>query len=270
MTAVEPKGPYIYQPYGMQDDLHWAAKRIYAIAGISTLAIVKGLTRQEAEDVLAVFKGHAIMNWAKSVHDKDPTPDPAPYHQGGRVMPELQCDDCQQPYAIWFAPNDIWNSTMGGPDATDDPGGMLCPRCFMLRAETSTPWEVRPKVAPDPSPHREQAEKLVADWCLNIGIPREQLTGGPKLVRLIDEAIANALAEVAAEKDKEIARYRLRELDFIDRADAAKAEVARLKEALKRLLLEFDFMVEQNIIPDVRADIIFEEARAALQPKEQT
>ena len=46
---------------------------------------------------------------------------------------------------------------------------------------------------------------------------------------------------------------------------ALTAEVERLRAALKRMLLEFDFMVENKIIPDVRNDIIFEEARAALK-----
>lgn len=48
---------------------------------------------------------------------------------------ELHCDDCQQPYGVWFAENDVWNLVMGGPDAKGDPGGMLCPRCFTVRAE---------------------------------------------------------------------------------------------------------------------------------------
>jgi hypothetical protein len=42
------------------------------------------------------------------------------------------------------------------------------------------------------------------------------------------------------------------------------AEVERLRAALGRMLLEFDFMVEREVIPDVRNDIIFVEARAAL------
>lgn len=62
---------------------------------------------------------------------------------------ELHCDDCQQPYAVWFAPSPIWNFVMGGPDAKDDPGGMLCPRCFTLRAESAgvvpTAWVVAPE-----------------------------------------------------------------------------------------------------------------------------
>lgn len=48
---------------------------------------------------------------------------------------ELHCDDCQQPYGCWFADNDVWNYVIGGPAAKDDPGGMLCPRCFTIRAE---------------------------------------------------------------------------------------------------------------------------------------
>lgn len=41
-----------------------------------------------------------------------------------------------------------------------------------------------------------------------------------------------------------------------------------LYEALKRLLLETDFMVESNVIPDVRNDIIYEAARLALRQAE--
>ena len=42
-------------------------------------------------------------------------------------------------------------------------------------------------------------------------------------------------------------------------------ELERLRAALKRMLLEFDFMIEANMIADVRNDVIFVEARAALQ-----
>jgi len=50
-------------------------------------------------------------------------------------------------------------------------------------------------------------------------------------------------------------------------AEAAKlaAENERLRAALERMLLEFDFMVESGVISDVRNDIIFVEARAALE-----
>lgn len=51
----EPTGPYIYQPYGMQDKDQWESKRVYAISGVPFL-IIKGLTKDEAEKVLAILK----------------------------------------------------------------------------------------------------------------------------------------------------------------------------------------------------------------------
>ena len=38
-----------------------------------------------------------------------------------------------------------------------------------------------------------------------------------------------------------------------------------LYASVERLLLEFDFMVERGVIPDVRDDIIFDNARAAMR-----
>ena len=48
------------------------------------------------------------------------------------------CQECGLPVSLgiggtfWNAPNDLWNLVMGGPEAKDDPGGTLCPRCFTL------------------------------------------------------------------------------------------------------------------------------------------
>ena len=42
--------------------------------------------------------------------------------------------DCGHPNPIWFADNELWNAVMGGKAAKDDPGGVLCPTCFMLKA----------------------------------------------------------------------------------------------------------------------------------------
>ncbi len=42
--------------------------------------------------------------------------------------------DCGHPNPIWFADNELWNAVMGGEGAKDDPGGVLCPTCFMLKA----------------------------------------------------------------------------------------------------------------------------------------
>lgn len=46
-----------------------------------------------------------------------------------------------------------------------------------------------------------------------------------------------------------------------------KTENERLREALTRMLEEFDFLIEEGFLPDIREDIIFEEARAALENK---
>ena len=45
------------------------------------------------------------------------------------------CQECGLPSnlhigSFWYAPNGLWNYVMGGQFATDDPGGLLCPRCF--------------------------------------------------------------------------------------------------------------------------------------------
>ena len=40
----------------------------------------------------------------------------------------------------------------------------------------------------------------------------------------------------------------------------------KMAEALKRVLLDIDFMVEMGVIPDVRDDIIYASARKALEP----
>jgi hypothetical protein len=44
-----------------------------------------------------------------------------------------------------------------------------------------------------------------------------------------------------------------------------EADNARLRESLERMLLEFDFLIEANLIRDDRNDVIFVEARTALK-----
>lgn len=49
----EPKWPYIYQPYGMQNEANWKSGRIYAVSGMgSNLIQIKGLKKREAELLL--------------------------------------------------------------------------------------------------------------------------------------------------------------------------------------------------------------------------
>ena len=51
---------------------------------------------------------------------------------------------------------------------------------------------------------------------------------------------------------------------------AREVDVGELRAALSRMLLEFDFMIEANMISDVRNDVIFVEARAALAKMEES
>ena len=62
--------------------------------------------------------------------------------------PEATCDDCSGPNGVWFAPNRLWNRVARRSDGSDP---MLCPRCFIVRAEAigipkigSSAWMVVP------------------------------------------------------------------------------------------------------------------------------
>lgn len=65
MSETAPKGPYIYQPYGQQDEANWKAERLWAVSGVVPFdaynasglkVLIKGLTRREADLVLAAIK----------------------------------------------------------------------------------------------------------------------------------------------------------------------------------------------------------------------
>ena len=62
--------------------------------------------------------------------------------------PEAKCDDCGRPNVVWFAPNEIWNKVIR-PNGEVETDPMLCPTCFIRRAETSgieaTAWKVEPE-----------------------------------------------------------------------------------------------------------------------------
>ena len=61
MSQSEPKAPYIYQPYGMQDKEQWFLGRIYGVAGVSNITRIDGLTKAEAEAVLKIIKGEVAL-----------------------------------------------------------------------------------------------------------------------------------------------------------------------------------------------------------------
>ena len=110
----------------------------------------------------------------------------------------VACDDCHGPVPSWFAPNDLWNKVMGGADAKDDPGGMLCVHCFIRRAEIV---EVKP-----------------AAWRLDADADRLSLLSAEvaTLTKWKDELLR-------AEKDQRQCR--------IDAEARAEALSAKLKEA---------------------------------------
>lgn len=61
MSNVKPEGPYIYQPYGMQDEAQWACKRIFAIGSLgSNLIEIKGLKKSEADLLLDFINKNLI------------------------------------------------------------------------------------------------------------------------------------------------------------------------------------------------------------------
>lgn len=75
---------------------------------------------------------------------------------------DTRCQQCGQPNPIWWADNAQWNATVGGPDATDDPGGVLCPTCYHAK------WLGR-EVAPTTPPADDVREALAADLRHVIG-----------------------------------------------------------------------------------------------------
>jgi len=73
------------------------------------------------------------------------------------------CQDCNGHNPVWFAPNELWNRVMGGENATDDPGGIVCVQCFIRRAEAAgiipTAWVLSPEVLPTPDAAMEEREQ---------------------------------------------------------------------------------------------------------------
>jgi hypothetical protein len=61
--------------------------------------------------------------------------------------PEAICDDCGGQNVAWLAPSPVWNAVVrtANPEVADP---MLCPTCFILRAEKAgmdKVWMVIPK-----------------------------------------------------------------------------------------------------------------------------
>jgi hypothetical protein len=58
MSEREPEGPYVYQPFGSATHkAHDAADRLWGVGGIDLLAEVRGLTKLEAQRIVAALSG---------------------------------------------------------------------------------------------------------------------------------------------------------------------------------------------------------------------
>jgi hypothetical protein len=88
------------------------------------------------------------------------------------------CTECGHLNPSWFTASVLWNLVMGGPDATDDPGGFLCPCCFIVKAEralgdeTPPAWVLHPEARPRTTAHVTQfhGDPLnTVRLCLNCG-----------------------------------------------------------------------------------------------------
>jgi hypothetical protein len=90
------------------------------------------------------------------------------YATTDRIVPsgdDGPCQVCGQPYPPWRADHTLWNLVMGGPDATDDPGGMLCPNHFLRLADDRAPmrgaWVVGTPVRPERAVRAEALRDFV-------------------------------------------------------------------------------------------------------------
>lgn len=99
--------------------LLWANGRLKAVCGNKAEAEERGfsIARLNGDQVHVVIESVEIKTGREPEHG------------------DSRCQDCGAVNVVWFAENALWNRVMGGPEATDDPGGVVCVPCFDRRAE---------------------------------------------------------------------------------------------------------------------------------------
>jgi len=112
---------------------------------------------------------------------------------------ETGCQECgggENP--VWFAPHDLWNRVMGGEDCKDDPGGILCPVCFIRRAERvgiKEIWRVGPA---EDNPPRSKGMTVQEAF---MSLVRQGVAEGEKAMRKFPQPnyVISKFAEEAGE-----------------------------------------------------------------------
>lgn len=56
MSSEEPTEPYVYQPFGLQDEARVAAGRLWGVGGVGSMTTITGLTKHEAELVREMLR----------------------------------------------------------------------------------------------------------------------------------------------------------------------------------------------------------------------
>lgn len=55
MKQPKDNNPYVFQPHGITDPFYRQEKRFYGVGGLSVVADIKGLTREEADCIVAAL-----------------------------------------------------------------------------------------------------------------------------------------------------------------------------------------------------------------------
>lgn len=127
MTDKEPSRPYVYQPFGaITHPEEKAAGRLWGVAGVSIMTTIRGLTKTEAESVLAALT----------------ETEAAAANEETRIMIQAACGNCGQG-GNFVVP---WGATAGRlAEAMEDEGwhvqfdkghdavpSLFCPSCADL------------------------------------------------------------------------------------------------------------------------------------------
>lgn len=108
---------------------------------------------------------------------------------------DRRCDECPALNPVWFTHSPLWNRVKGGFRAAGDPGGVLCPNCFMAQADHALGehvWAVLPvnDAASNPTLDALRDARAYIGNPIRSGLPRHRQRD-----TVIDKIDAAILAE---------------------------------------------------------------------------